>query len=289
MAVDPLVTQMWSKDAFSVSTDKNFEETAKVQVGYQITVPPDHTKIEVANLEGIPEIGQSFPDNPHLRVNSRQFTRLGPIYWMAIVTYEGQYADGGGSALVANPEIRWSNASSVEEVDEDKDGNPIATVNGERLDGATKEISDLVLDVRRNYRDINLPATHAYLESVNSDVFEGFAPGTGRLRAFDAQQVWRTADEGYWHVSAKIQFRFPYRTIPARAWWPRIRHEGLKIRVVDGEEERIVHAPDGHKGLVTKPVFLNSDGTLREDTDTADWREFEIYTPLPYNALGLLD
>jgi hypothetical protein len=281
---------MWSKDAFSASTTKNFEKTATIQVGYQITVPPEYNELQVSALSDVPSIGDSFEGNPYIFVKSRNYTRLSPIYWMAIVTYEGQLAaNGGGGVLVTNPEIRWSNASTVEEIDEDADGKPIATANGERLDGATKEISDLVLDVRRNYREINLPATHKYLESVNSDIFEGFAPGTGRLRAFDAEQVWRTQDNGYWRVSAKIQFRYPYRTTPLKAWYARIRHEGLKIRVTDGEEEKIVHAPDGHKGLVTKPVFLNEDGTLREDTETADWREFKRYTPLPYNALGLLD
>ena len=273
------VTKMWSKDAFDITSETGVVKQARIVEGYQITVPADFTKTQVSQVAGVPLIADVWPDNTDIRVTGRNYQRLGPIYWLAIVTYEGEFP-----LIGERPRIRWTNAASNEGIDEDADGKPIVTACGEPIDGATKEVSDLVLNVDRSFRSLNLAATHQYLESVNSDQFAGFAAGTGRLRAFDAEQLYND-NNPYWSVSARIQFRFPYRTTPEKAWYARLRHEGYYVK--DGE--RIVRAVDNNKEPVTRPVLLKENGEKETDSDNAYWKEFKRYTPLPYNALGLLD
>jgi hypothetical protein len=41
----------------------------------------------------------------------------------------------------------------------------------------------------------------------------------------------RFQDLEYYEVSAVVQFRYPYNTTPARAWWSRWRHEGFLERL----------------------------------------------------------
>jgi hypothetical protein len=102
---------------------------------------------------------------------------------------------------------------------------------------------------------------------------------------FSAKQQWDEDDNGYWAVSASIQFRFPYNTTPEKAWYARVRHEGYYEKV----GSRVVHAVDANKERVSKPVLLKSDGTRETNANNAHWLEFKRYGALSYGALRLLD
>jgi hypothetical protein len=210
------------------------------------------------------------------------------VFSIVPVTWRGEVGATGNSPLNQSPDIVWSNTTSNEAVDEDILGNPIVTVNNEPIYGATRLIPDLVLSVTRNYALFSPWLTWQYLHSVNSDSFLNFPPGTGKFMSFNARQ---TVSNGlsYWRVSATIQFRYPYRTTPDKAWYARVRHEGFKVKLAG----KVVKAVDKHQQPVNRPVLLNDDGTERKQnaagvTPAARWLEFQMYTSLPYAALGLI-
>jgi hypothetical protein len=210
-----------------------------------------------------------------------------PVIWRGEV---GTGSSGGtpGSPITQDPELVWSNTTTTEAIDEDINGNAIVTVNNEPIYGATRLVPDLVLNVSRNYLLFSPWLTWNYLESTNSDSFVNFPPGVAKFMSFNARQ---TVSNGltYWRVNATIQFRYPYRTTPARAWWARVRHEGFKRKDDDGS---IVEATDEHQQPVSKPVMLDENGREIEKVggvfQPVHWLEFQIYRPLPYNALGLV-
>lgn len=276
----PIVTKMWSQDVVSFSLDtRNGQRRATIIEGYQITAPPTFTHVQIAQLPQLPVTGMAYPGVPDTWLVDREIVRRSPIYWEARLSYQGEFP-----SIDMRPVRRWGRAATTESIDEDINGNPIVTVNGEPLDGLTKDISDPVLTVRKNFREINIAAIHQYFDSVNADTFAGFAPGTARFLDFAADEETDGNNTRFWRVSVQFQFRYPYRTTPERAWWKRVRHEGY-FRNVGGNIRKCVDS-DGEP--LSRPALLNLDGTQRTETDQADWLEWQVYTPVPYNSLGLL-
>jgi len=271
---------MWSHDGFNVESDRGIRRNAKIQTGYQITVPPDYTELQVSAVTGVPALNSQFPGLPEMHAIDRKFTRVSPILWMCVVSWDGTDID----PIEEPPEIEWTDTESQEAIDEDWNGNPIVTANGEPIEGITMDIADNVLSVKRNYRFFNPQLTHQYRHSTNSDFFAGYAPGTGRLKGYRAKYIYDPNNGGYWEVHARIEFRFPYRTVPARAWYARVRHEGYYERLGN----RIVRAADEHGEEVTRPILLAQNGTRESNPNNANWLEWQRYGSLPYNVLGLL-
>jgi len=279
MSISPLATRMWSRDSFDVSRAEAGQKKGKVIEGYQITCPPDYTDLQVSSIVGIPEIGDQYSDNPAMLMINRNFQRMGPIYWIAMVTYEGDYPK------LNRPEIRWQNSKVTEPIDEDFDGRAIVTANSEPIEGITKEISDAVQTIKRNYLTIDIPAIHSYLDSVSSDSFAGFGAGISRLTDYQAEAVWGNETIDHWIVTATISHRFPYNTTAEKAWYARTRHEGY----YEKSNGIIIRAADDHQEPMTSPVLLKADGTRETISANAHFLEFKRYGILSYNALGLLD
>lgn len=275
------VNQMWSRDAFDITSENGFRETARIQTAYQIFCDPVTTEIELSGTPLIPTTGAQYPQLSEMYCVNRAFERQSPSYWIATLTYEGKTDD----PLNEPPEVAWSDAESDEPIDQDWNGKPIVTVNGEPIDGVTMKIADNVLTVKRNYRAFSPWLTSQYRHSVNSDIFQGYAAGTGRLTKFSAKQIYYRGNLSYWEVTAAIRFRYPYNTTPDKAWYARVRHEGFYEKLPSGQ---IVRAVDKLGEPVTKPVLLKQDGTRETNSENAYWLEFQRYQALPYNALGLL-
>lgn len=275
------VSQMWSADSFDTSSENGFRKMARIVTAYQVTCDPTTTKVELSNAAQIPVVGDSYPQLSEMYCTNRAFKRQSPVYWIATLTYEGKADDPLGEP----PEVSWTDADSDEPIDQDWNGKPIVTVNGEPIDGVTMKIADNVLTVKRNYRAFSPSLTSQYRHSVNSDEFQGYSPGTGRLTKFSAKQIHYRGSFSYWEVTASIRFRFPYNTTPDKAWYARVRHEGFYEKLSTGE---IVRAVDQFGEPVTKPVLLKADGTRELNSNNAHWLEFQRYQALPYSALGLL-
>lgn len=287
-------TLMWSRRAFNVRSEKGLRSSASAMQAYQVTVPAGYNELQVSNVAGIPRRGDRFLDFNNVRCVDRRFTQQSPIYWICEVIFEGEFGPGGASdpAINSPPIIDWYNAQSVEEIDQDYDGNPIVTKNGEPIEGVTMDVSDMILNVQRNYLTFLPHTTNEYLHSVNSDLFAGYQAGQGRMINFRASQQWDEDSGGYWKVNATIRFRVPYNTVNARAWYARTRHEGFYERIAgpagpDGSPPTI-RAVDSHNEPTMRPVLLKEDGFREPNPENAHWLEWKRYKPLPYNALGLL-
>ena len=297
---------MWSKPTTSASASDNFRKfQIKLQRAYQCVTSPDETESGVYNgtdLQGnqLPQLGARFGlDYPFAYADNISIERTSPILFIVTVDYTGELGPGDSNnennPLFAPPRIDWDDVESEQEIDEDFDGNPIQTINGEPIEGVKALIPDQTVAIKRNMLLFNPYVQARYRRAVNSDIFLGWPPGTAKLMKLSASNV-PNDQGGYWEVSAQIQFRYPYRTTPEKAWYSRVRHEGYYERVEaigPGSPTRIVRAVDANKEPVTKPVLLNArgfriPGVEPGEVQTAHWLEFKLYDSLPYSALGLL-
>lgn len=280
--------RMWSRHDASITADGGRKYKATIKEAYQVVCDATDTLRDVSNGTGFPKLNDLYPGSVQIRVTSVSPRQVSPIFWIVEITYEGNFGPQGitESPLNEPPIIKWGKIESDEPIDEDRDGKPIVTVNNEPIEGVTKKISDLTVQIQRNFAAINLPATYKYLNSVNSDNFLGFSPGVVRLTEFGAGEVFAESIGGYWQVNAGFQVRWPYRTTAQKAWYARVRHEGFLEKNTEG---KIVPAmDDDNLQQVTKPVLLKLDGTRERNRDNAVWLEFPLYDPLPYSLLGLL-
>jgi hypothetical protein len=275
------VTKMWSRDASTASSPKADPLDYEVSIGegYQIlTDDPDTTLLEIYNAGGLPEMGDQHPDIDAWVVN-RKPTRVSPIFWMVEIEYRGEFFDLGGA------EIEWGDVSTTEPIDQDWNGRAIVNVNNEYVDGLTMDIADQTCTISRKFFFINTAAISAYRHSVNSDTFLDWPPGTARLVGYSAKNKYKQgALRDLWQVTARFQFRYPYNTTAAQAWYKRYRNEGLKER----KDGRLQRATDELMQEVTKPILLKANGEREEDPEAAVWLYAKVYGDLPYNNLGLL-
>lgn len=297
---------MWSKPTTSATASDNFRKfQIKLQRAYQCVTTPDETESGVYNgtdLQGnqLPQLGARFGlDYPFAYADNISIERPSPILWIVTVDYTGELGPGDSNnennPLFAPPRIDWDDVESEQEIDEDFDGNPIQTINGEPIEGVKALIPDQTVAIKRNMLLFNPYVQARYRRAVNSDIFLGWPPGTAKLMKLSASNV-PNDQGGYWEVSAQIQFRYPYRTTPEKAWYSRVRHEGYYERVElsgPGAGTKVVRAVDANKEPVTKPVLLDASGfripgVEPGEVQTAHWLEFKLYDSLPYSALGLL-
>lgn len=297
---------MWSKPTTSATASDNFRKyQIKLQRAYQCVTSPDETESGVYNgtdLQGnqLPQLGARFGlDYPFAYADNISIERPSPILWIVTVDYTGELGPGDSNnennPLFAPPRIDWDDVESEQEIDEDFDGNPIQTINGEPIEGVKALIPDQTVAIKRNMLLFNPYVQARYRRAVNSDIFLGWPPGTAKLMKLSASNV-PNDQGGYWEVSAQIQFRYPYRTTPEKAWYSRVRHEGYYERVElsgPGAVTKVVRAVDSNKEPVTKPVLLDQSGfripgVEPGEQQTAHWLEFKLYDSLPYSALGLL-
>lgn len=283
------VDKMWSRANSNVKLSDGFRKfDASFTTAYQVLHDPNEPEINIYQAQGIPAAGSTFPGFPFVFADGAAIERVSPMYSIVTITYNGEIGPGQNNGQPTNspifnpPRIDWDDVETEEEVDEDFDGNPIVTVNNEPIVGVKRPIPDQTVTIRRNMPFFSPWIQAVYRQSVNSDAFLGWPPGTGRLTKLSASSVF-DVNFGYWEVTAVVQFRYPYRTTPAKAWYKRVRHEGYYAKYGTS----IIRAVDGAKQPVTKPILLAANGTPLPAGQPAVWLEFKIFNSLPFNALGL--
>lgn len=287
------VTPMWSRQGSSAKLRDNFRKLdCSFRAAYQVVCSYDATEFEIYAATDpttgihIPLKGELFAGTQTIYARTVSIQKISPILWIVEVEYEGEIGPSGpeDSALNAPPIIDMDWIESEEEIDEDFDGYPIVNANYEPIEGVKAEIFDLVLNIQRNFTTYDSYVMAQYNRATNSDTFNGWPPGTARVKT-KAKQV-LTESEGYWQVSAQVRFRYPYRTTPDKAWYSRVRHEGFYVRPAAAGV--IVRACDGYQRPVSKKILLKADGTRETDPNNTYWLEIKKYGSLPFNALGLL-
>jgi len=228
---------------------------------------PLQVEADTIALGEIPAMRSSHPQSPYLFVDS--ITTAPPAgnvtYYEVSVNYSSSgFEDGGGSPLDKPAETSFFTISSNELIDADYNGQELKWAGTfEPITGLSIQLSDLALRAQKYIMGFNPVAFYNYINTVNSDAFLGFEPGTARIHDISAS---RAKLQGFdvWDMSVEIQFRKPYRGVTnEQAWYKRIKAEGFKV----------VHPtfPGG-------PNVVNKAYT-REPVDAAD---YELpYSPVP--------
>ena len=271
-------TKMWSRQNSNATLSENFRRMdVAFTEAYQVFTTHDTTELEVYLAPGLPQVAQSYPGFPFVYATSTSVDRVSPVFWIVTVEYKGELGGvGGGSStggvepspLFAPPIIKFDDVETEEEIDVDFDGNPITDTAGQRVRGVKALFSDQVLTVTRNFSVFNTYVQAVYRRSVNSDTFQGWPPGTVKCMKLSADNVF-DANIGYWKVTGVFQFRFPYNTVPERAWYNRRVSMGLDQKLSDG---RIVTVVDDHKQPSTTPKYLDEKG-LQTTSATPFWQD----------------
>ena len=283
--------EIWSQQTASAQSPDGKQRNVGIQRAFTVTLDVNDVIEVVYTAAGLPLVNDRYPGTLFVICRSLDVRRVSPILAMVTANYSGEIGQGPGginSSPVDNEVIiTWRNAVTDEELDEDWNGKPLVTKNVEPIYGITERVSDEVATIDKNFAAINMYAIREYLRSTNSDTFLGWPPGTGRLMDYSASNIIKDGVLGFWKVSATFQFREPYRTTPDKAWYKRVRHEGILVRDMAGDDPH--EAWDlKTKSWVTKPILLKEDGTREENPDNAFWLEFQTLGSLPYSVLGLV-
>lgn len=279
------VSEMWSRSTATSSVTADLKNRSlEFGYAYQVVHSIDATEEEILADSRIPALGARKINAGFIFVRDRRVRRASPLLSYVEVSAKGEIGPNGEHPANKLPIIDWTDEETDEEIDTDIEGNPIMTVVGEPIYGVREKFQDLVANVERNFRTIDLYAISRYRRAVNSDTFLGWPPGTVILAGWKAKLEGDTNQGGYWKVNAKLKFRRPVHTTAAETWYKRVRHEGL-YELKDGEPVRAV---DFEGNFVTRPVLLKADGTREYDLNAAHWLTFKTRYDLPFSTLGLL-
>jgi hypothetical protein len=276
----------WSGDRFESNLADNLRslEVTPSRV-FQITCSPDATEQEIGLAPDLPRPGDLFPGTDYLYAASFSAQRVSPTMWEVTVGYKGDAPPNvsvSSNPLDTPTVIDWGGVTIEAEIDEDVDGNPILTAAGEPVDGLRAIFCDQVVTLKKNMATYNSFTASLYRRSVNSDAFLGWPAGTAKLMDLTAKDV----GGKYYEVMATVQFRVPYRTTPAKAWYARWRHEGIYRKVDFASVTMTVQATDDLGEPKSAKTLLDANGYKLADGATPIWKETKLYTPLPYSLLG---
>jgi hypothetical protein len=225
---------MWSKRSGSYASADGKTFTARFTTAYQVIHSAGDSEDTILFASGLPQVRDLYPGKSGVFCTSVRRDPVGPILSVVTAEWEGELGlSQDDSPINKAPKWSWTNSKTSEPVDTDAYGLPLCNSNGDLLSGFTKDVSDFTLTVVRNFQAINTYTLSQYLDSVNSDYWGSpdsiWPPGSAKLDTFNAENMLEGANQ-YYQVTAKIDFRIPYNTVPARAWWYRYRNEGLNVR-----------------------------------------------------------
>lgn len=229
------VTEAWDSRTSGDETEDGITFKISRSTGLQVIHSWDATEEEILAHSDVTQLGDNY-GTTFAVCKRRNVSKIGPIMSIVACEFSGQTGPGGPDDSPLNKPMEWEEGQSTtsEPIDSDVRGRPIVTANGEQINGQTMEISDSVFTLKKNFATFSSFAMQAYRQSVNSDVVvigdDTFLAGTGRMKSCTRKPM-KFNDLSYYEVSATIQFRYPYNTTPARAWWGRSRHEGFYERL----------------------------------------------------------
>ena len=283
------VIESWENQQANSALEPNGQKGSSDVSRYFTAVAPGVGYSTVAALAapGIPRPNDPHPFTPSLRVLTRSAQQTGPMYFTVTIGYQGQTADPDDPAqnpLLIPPVITFGAITQEVEVDEDINGDPIETINGEPIVGVTRPFTDLVITVQRNLPSFNPASISTYMNKVNSATWYGLPAGTVRITDIQAQTV--TSDVvPYWNVSVSFQVRRGQGPVTdAKAWCHRTAHQGYIIN--DGGTKRIATTDDNQ--TVQQPVMLSLTTGAQLPAGTGAFIEFEVLESIDFNALNLL-
>jgi hypothetical protein len=246
------------------------------------------TTLDALAAAGIPLRNSPHPQNPVLRARRFNASQIGPQYFQVTVGYEALTSDPNDPSQnpLAQPAVvSFTSVTQEVEIDEDINGDPIETVNGEPLVGVTRPFTDLVITVSRNLPTFNPVSISTYMNKVNSATWYGLPAGTVRIMDIQAQNQF-SEDFEFWAVTISFQVRRGYGSVTdAKAWWHRCAHQGY---IVDDGSGDLIHALTDDGLTVAQPVMIDQSTGEQLAAGTGSYIEFQVLETIDFNTLNLL-
>jgi hypothetical protein len=289
--------ESWENQGLTTTTAADGKSGSSGVLRYFTLVAPDvgYTTVQALSAAGLPLMNDPHPQNSSLRVRNRDVSQDGPISFSATISYEAQVNDPNDPSqnpLLRPAVIRFSSVTQEVEIDEDVNGDPIETVNGEPIVGVTRPFTDLVVTVQRNLPTFNPLSISTYMNKINSATWYGLPAGTVRITDIQAGNVF-SEDFEYWDVSISFQVRRGFGSVTdAKAWWHRTAHQGYIID--DGAGARAIAKADAADDFtangetVAQPVMLDLTTGERLAAGTGAYIEFQVLEEIDFNGLNLL-
>jgi len=218
--------------------------------------------IAVGNAGGIPHkgayyqhYGEADPGALCRKITPRQIDKT---VWEVSCHYSSEHGDeeqNQQNPLLKPPRRSWRHVRTVTYPGKDLDDKPFVNSAGERFgpDAAAIEEVHPVLVIERNEAYFDFAVGKDYQNSVNSDRFYGWDPGTARL-ILTADEAWAEG-MAYAIVTYEIEFN-------ERGWNTPILDDGSFYLEVDdetGDKERVY--PQDKNGIAaTSRVMLDGAG-----------------------------
>lgn len=266
------VIESWSRRNAGYQSPDGRTLSFSATTAYQVEHDASDSEDTILLASGIPRVRDTFTGKPGVYCTDVKRDPIGPNFSIVTAQWLGQR----GSTETEAPENQlptwqWTNTTTTEPVDVDADGLVLCNANGELKEGFTKEISDFTLTVNRNFAAINTYTLANYLDSTSSDPYGSpdsiWPAGSATLRRFTAD-IQREGVAAYYAVTAQIDFRIPYNTVFARAWWYRYRNDGFNERV----GTTITFTGGGGSGAAAYAV--TSGGAITDIVVTARGRDY---------------
>ena len=245
------------------------------------------TTLDALAAAGIPLRNSPHPQNPVLRARRFNASQVGPQYFQVTVGYEALTSDPNDPSQnpLAQPAVvSFSSVTQEVEIDEDRDGNPIQTVNGEPLVGVTRPFTDLVITVSRNLPTFSPLSISTYMNKINSTPWFGLPAGTVRIMDIQAQNQF-SEDFEFWAVTISFQVRRGYgQILDAEAWDHRCAHQGYIVKV-GGQK---IHALTTDGLTVAQPVMISKATGEQLADGVGEYISFPVLDEIDFNQLNLL-
>jgi hypothetical protein len=245
------------------------------------------TTLDALAAAGIPLRNSPHPQTAILRARRFNASQIGPQYFQVTVGYEALTSDPNDPSqnpLDQPAVVSFSSVTQEVEIDEDRDGNPIQTINGEPLVGVTRPFTDLVITVSRNLPSFDPASISTYMNKINSTTWYGLPAGTVRIMDIQAQNQF-SEDFEFWAVTISFQVRRGYgQVIDAEAWDHRCAHQGYIVKI--GGQKK--HALTTDNLPVAQPVMIDRTTGAQLADGTGAYINFPVLDEIDFNQLNLL-
>ena len=292
------VVESWDAQSTGVSIEDNgVKGTSDVTRTFSVVADSaGKSTLDALAAPGVPRANDAHPQQFGLRARTFDGQQVSPLEFRVTVGYVMPSADPNDpqqDPLSQPASVSFSAITQDVEIDEDVNGDPIQTVNGEPIAGVTRPFTDLAITVRRNLPTFDPLSISTYMNKVNSATWYGLPAGTVRIMDIAASNVFSN-DLEYWDVSITFQVRRGIGSVTdAKAWWYRTAHQGYVIKNAAGTETAIAKADDADDftdGGVTvaQPVMLDLSTGERLAAGTGAYIEFQVLETVDFNTLNLL-
>ena len=253
---------------------------------------PEKRPILAWGASGVPSLYASHPSDSSLYVKDKDVEAIGPFDYKVIVHYTTIAELGTGQAVspftlpLDQPwEIEWGFTVMNIRIDRDLLNNPILNSAGQSIDPPVMwEFYDPILRISRNESFYDDKAASDYINSINSDYFNGYPPNTARCIEFSARRAY-TAGLFYWKVS--YQFQFHWHDWAYQQWdWTtlaRFLDEGYAKKTGSGFEVK----KDDNDVVMPEPVRLDGSGDFLADGNDSVFRQFTLFKQKPFYIFNL--